>query len=88
MTKTIFERTFPPAPPEDLDATHLDPTRHTAVIDAAVTITPVPGSPFTAINGQIGGQIPHLDPGKLIVHTWVAVQLGPRPPRRAHLGRR
>lgn len=28
MTRTVFERTFLPAPPQDLYDTYLDPDRH------------------------------------------------------------
>lgn len=78
MTGTVFERTFLPAPPEDLYDTYLDPDRHAAVIGARVRISAAPGAEFSAFDGHVRGRILHLDRDRLvIVQAWGSDQLGP-----------
>jgi activator of HSP90 ATPase len=77
MTTTIIERTFLPAPAEELYASYLDPHRHAKIIGAPVDISAEPGSAFTAFGGQVWGRTVYLGPGRLIVQEWGSDQLGP-----------
>jgi activator of HSP90 ATPase len=76
MTATVVERTFLPAPPEELYAAYLDPEQHSKIIGAHVTISAEPGADFTAFDGQVRGRTLHLEPGRLIIQAWGSVQQG------------
>jgi len=70
MRSVIKQSVVLPAPAKRLFEMYLDPTMHEAVTGAPVTIARAPGSPFSAFNGALSGQILVVDEPALIVQSW------------------
>ena len=56
---------------------YLDPGEHAAFTGMPVTVSAVPGSPFSAFNGVITGTILQVVPKRLIVQAWRSPYWGP-----------
>ncbi len=70
MPKNVILAASLPATPDRLFDMYLDPAVHAAFTGLPVTIDVRPGAPFLAFNGQLSGTILHVEPKRLIVHTW------------------
>lgn len=72
MSKPIIQSVDFPATAKQLYDIYLDPKRHAAFTGGKVTISPKPGSKFTAFDGMLAGTTLLTIPGKLIVQRWRA----------------
>ena len=70
MSKTIHLAASLPASPDRLYDMYLDPEEHSAFTGAPVTISPVPGTMFSAFDGILSGTILQVVPKRLIVQSW------------------
>ena len=77
MTRTIQIAASLPAPPDRLFDMYLDPGAHAEFTGMPVTVSAVPGSPFSAFNGVITGTILQVAPKRLIVQSWRSPYWGP-----------
>ena len=73
MPRSIIMAVSLPAPPDRLFDTYLDPAAHAAITGFPVTIAPRPGAPFRAFDGKLTGTVLHIQPKRLIVHSWRSV---------------
>jgi len=72
MTRAIQQRVRFSVSAERLFATYVHSKQHSAATGAKATVSPKPGAPFTAYNGQISGRILAVIPNRMIVQTWRA----------------
>ena len=72
MAKIIRQSVVLAASPAALYDMYLYRNRHSAIIDAKVSIGRKPGAPFSAWDGSITGRVLQLVPKRLIVQTWRA----------------
>lgn len=77
MARTIQIAASLPAPPDRLFDMYLDPAEHSRFTGMPVTVSAVPGSPFSAFNGVITGTILQVVPKRLIVQSWRSPYWGP-----------
>ena len=77
MARTIQIAASLPAAPDRLFDMYLDPGEHAAFTGMPVTVSAVPGSPFSAFNGVITGAILQVVPKRLIVQAWRSPYWGP-----------
>lgn len=77
MARTIQIAAFLPASPERLFDMYLDPGEHARFTGMPVSVSVIPGSPFSAFNGVITGTILQVIPKRLIVQSWRSPYWGP-----------
>ena len=70
MPKNIQLAASLPATAQQLYAMYLDAPTHSKFTGAAVTISPVAGTPFQAFDGVLAGTLLHFETNRLIVQTW------------------
>jgi activator of HSP90 ATPase len=70
MTATIEQSVNFNASARRLYDLYINPEGHAAFTAAPVTISPKPGSKFSAFQGMLSGQMIVAVPGKLIVQRW------------------
>ncbi len=77
MARTIQIAASLPASPDQLFDMYLDPEAHSRFTGMPVSVSSVPGSPFSAFNGVITGTILQVVPKRLIVQSWRSPYWGP-----------
>ena len=70
MPRNVHLAAFLPATAERLFDMYLDLQEHAAFTGSPVTISPEPGSEFSAFGGVLTGTMLHVEPKRLIVQTW------------------
>jgi activator of HSP90 ATPase len=70
MSKTIQLAASLPAPADRLFDMYLSAEQHAAFTGSPVTISPTPGTPFSAFGGVLCGTILQVVPKRLIVQSW------------------
>jgi activator of HSP90 ATPase len=70
MTKPIVQSVQFPVSGKELYKIFLSSKRHAEFTGGKVTISPKPGSKFSAFNGMLSGQTLWTLPGKMLVQRW------------------
>jgi activator of HSP90 ATPase len=71
VLRIVEESVELPAPPVVLYSMYLDPEQHAAFTGGGpASITPAPGTSWSAFDGRIHGRIPALTANRQIVQSW------------------